>query len=148
MIDSWGKIPSGLMRGNFYELGNFEQCVNFNKKLPTPFGKLEGQYCRAAIPLAQTSQEIADTLELMNRMKDNKEARGMNFKLRSGICLPKSCSIKDLQEVLPFKISLCKSKTPIPFEPLDYICMYVALKNLYINEKVNFIFIPELLYQY
>lgn len=127
MIDSWGKIPSGLMRGNFYELGNFEQCLNFNKKLPTPFGKLEGQYCRVNIHLTQTSQEVAETHELMNRMNDNKEAstRGMNLKLKSGICMPKACTIKDLQEALPYKISSCKSKAPIPFEPLDYVTMYV-----------------------
>uniref|UniRef100_T1GQK5 Nose resistant-to-fluoxetine protein N-terminal domain-containing protein n=1 Tax=Megaselia scalaris TaxID=36166 RepID=T1GQK5_MEGSC len=37
MVDSWGKIPSGLMRGNIFEFGNFEECVNFKRDLPEPF---------------------------------------------------------------------------------------------------------------
>lgn len=111
VIDSWGKIPSGLMRGNLFAVGNYEECVNFSTKLQT-FGQLEGQYCRAHIPLNSNDREMADTVKLMSEFI-------------SGICVPKRCTSKDLQNLLPFKVTKCKSKNKIPFEPLDYVILWV-----------------------
>lgn len=31
VIDSWGKIPSGIFDGNFYEFGAFSQCLNIER---------------------------------------------------------------------------------------------------------------------
>lgn len=111
------------MTGHFHALGNFEECVNFNKKLPTPFGQLEGQYCLASIPLNPSNQKIADAYELMTKMNENKESPALKLKIKSGICLPKSCTLEDIQKLMPFKISACKSNDRIPFEPLDYVTM-------------------------
>lgn len=123
MIDSWGKIPSGLMKGNFRELGNYEECINFNTKLPLPFGQLEGQYCQITIPLIQSNLESSDTYELTNRMNENFEIKSHKMKLKNGICIPKSCTVDDIKKVLPFKVTSCKSKKSIPFESLDYVAM-------------------------
>ncbi|KAL5284195.1 hypothetical protein ACFFRR_006458 [Megaselia abdita] len=123
MIDSWGKIPAGLMLGNVHSIGNFDQCIDFNRKLPIAFGNLEGQYCNVHISLAPSSQEIMETNKLMNRMSEN---RAFGLALKAGICLPKSCSLRELQAVLPFKISSCKNKDPIPFESLDYVTIGIS----------------------
>lgn len=137
------------MTGHTYALGNFEECVNYNKKLPTPYGQLEGQYCRVNVPLNPSSRDIADSIDLMNRVNENRGSRALKLKLRSGVCFPKSCTIKDLQQVLPFKVSSCKSKEEIPFEALDYVAMYVVLKTLYnTNIEVPLIFLTEPFHQY
>lgn len=52
MIDSWGKLQSGLLMGNFYELGNFDECMNSD-------GGFAAQYCLAqfSITLPEGSDE-------------------------------------------------------------------------------------------
>lgn len=41
VIDAWGKLPSGILSGNFYEFGAFSQCFNIER-----FNELyETQYC-------------------------------------------------------------------------------------------------------
>lgn len=46
-MDSWGKIPSGILEGNLYELGSFTECLNikWNNK---PY---DSKYCLGAIKL-------------------------------------------------------------------------------------------------
>lgn len=31
VLDAWGKIPSGILDGNFYEFGSFSECFHINK---------------------------------------------------------------------------------------------------------------------
>lgn len=45
MIDSWGKIPSGILEGNVHELGSFTECLNLKRDGL----KYESQYCMATI---------------------------------------------------------------------------------------------------
>nr|XP_016931644.1 O-acyltransferase like protein [Drosophila suzukii] len=39
MIDAWGSIPSGILSGNLYDLGNFDECINIEKE------NIRGKYC-------------------------------------------------------------------------------------------------------
>ncbi|KAH8356383.1 hypothetical protein KR084_009551, partial [Drosophila pseudotakahashii] len=39
MIDAWGSIPSGILTGNSYDLGNFDECINIEKE------NIRGKYC-------------------------------------------------------------------------------------------------------
>nr|XP_044251481.1 nose resistant to fluoxetine protein 6-like [Drosophila takahashii] len=39
MIDAWGSIPSGVLTGNSYDLGNFDECINIIKE------NIRGKYC-------------------------------------------------------------------------------------------------------
>lgn len=41
VIDAWGKLPSAVFSGNFYELGGFSQCFDIQKNDVT----LKTQYC-------------------------------------------------------------------------------------------------------
>lgn len=47
MFDAWGKIPSGILVGNKYEFGSFDEClaVNYNESGST----FVGQYCLAHV---------------------------------------------------------------------------------------------------
>lgn len=47
MFDAWGKIPSGILAGNQYEFGSFDEClgVNYNDNRST----FIGQYCLAQV---------------------------------------------------------------------------------------------------
>lgn len=53
MADSWGKIPSGVLQGNLYELGNFDQCLGVMHVNETG-NSFKGQYCLAGIAPSQS----------------------------------------------------------------------------------------------
>lgn len=48
MADAWGKVPSGILAGNLYELGNFDQCLSIEQSVVNA-GKIRGQYCLAGL---------------------------------------------------------------------------------------------------
>lgn len=45
VIDSWGKLPSGILEGNFHEYGSFTECLNLMRNGQT----YKSQYCMATI---------------------------------------------------------------------------------------------------
>lgn len=69
VFDAWGKIPSGILLGNQYELGNFDECleVNYKENMST----FVGQYCLTQINVKLPEQTAlqqthirADVLDL------------------------------------------------------------------------------------
>ncbi|XP_017046371.1 nose resistant to fluoxetine protein 6-like [Drosophila ficusphila] len=44
MVDSWGSIPSGLLTGNTFDLGNFDECLSVNQVISSS-QKISGKYC-------------------------------------------------------------------------------------------------------
>uniref|UniRef100_A0A6P4EQ16 Nose resistant to fluoxetine protein 6-like isoform X1 n=1 Tax=Drosophila rhopaloa TaxID=1041015 RepID=A0A6P4EQ16_DRORH len=44
MIDSWGSIPSGILTGNTFDLGYFDECLSINKVISST-QKISGKYC-------------------------------------------------------------------------------------------------------
>ena len=49
VFDSWGKAPSGVLYGNVYEFGNFDQCISHSQDTGL-FGTIQGQHCTLMIP--------------------------------------------------------------------------------------------------
>ncbi|XP_016984860.1 nose resistant to fluoxetine protein 6 [Drosophila rhopaloa] len=52
MIDAWGSIPSGLLTGNSYDLGNFDECLNIKKEV-NQGRTLQGKYCFLSVSPAK-----------------------------------------------------------------------------------------------
>ncbi|BFF91963.1 nose resistant to fluoxetine protein 6-like [Drosophila madeirensis] len=75
MIDAWGSIPSGLLYGNAFHLGNFDECVKISKEVTSSL-RINGKYCFLIVPISTTSQSAA---------------LGYST-LRIGSCFPASCS--------------------------------------------------------
>ncbi|KAH8278495.1 hypothetical protein KR018_004087, partial [Drosophila ironensis] len=44
VIDSWGSIPTGLLTGNSYSLGNFDECLSINQAIENS-REIRGKYC-------------------------------------------------------------------------------------------------------
>lgn len=55
MYDAWGKLPSGILSGNAYELGDFDACLRIAEPIDdgaavgTAVGTVRGQYCLAQL---------------------------------------------------------------------------------------------------
>ncbi|KAI8040175.1 hypothetical protein M5D96_007605 [Drosophila gunungcola] len=50
MMDSWGSNPSGLLTGNVYDLGNFDECLNVRREV-SQNRTLQGKYCFRSVYL-------------------------------------------------------------------------------------------------
>ncbi|XP_026847268.1 nose resistant to fluoxetine protein 6 isoform X2 [Drosophila persimilis] len=58
MIDAWGSIPSGVLSGNAFHLGNFDECVKISEEI-TSSHSIHGKYCFLIVPAASISLKIA-----------------------------------------------------------------------------------------
>lgn len=46
MLDASAKIPNGIFKGNLYDFGSFEECLDFEA---TSVKNVQGKYCLGSI---------------------------------------------------------------------------------------------------
>ena len=51
MVDAWGKVPSGILSGNFIEPGDFLECINlhgeYESETLNDTVEVKGKYCQS-----------------------------------------------------------------------------------------------------
>lgn len=119
LLDSMAKPPYGLLRGTFSIMGDYDECleVRATKKGEVAHTKQEeyyhGQYCMVELEFPRS---IASTLDDYNNKRVNISAFGKlapfiaefsatnfaknYFTYKIGVCMPSTCSMEDLQEIL------------------------------------------------
>ncbi|CAG0883124.1 unnamed protein product [Darwinula stevensoni] len=110
MLDATGKIPEGILEGNLFEWGNWDQClaikVSLNEStLPEGIqGNFTGKYCLTNLIFMDPAQR-----ELQMRAIRPKPRTGGLGEMASllgalppaiGVCVPSSCSHQDLSNFL------------------------------------------------
>uniref|UniRef100_A0A182HJZ5 Nose resistant-to-fluoxetine protein N-terminal domain-containing protein n=1 Tax=Anopheles arabiensis TaxID=7173 RepID=A0A182HJZ5_ANOAR len=70
MFDSWGKNPSGILFGNVFEFGNFDQCRRISHQ--GSLTKIGGQHCTLYIDLSRIGVPVPAPLQY-------------------GVCVPDTC---------------------------------------------------------
>lgn len=63
MIDSWGKLPAGIVQGNFYSFGSFDECLAVERPAVDNKPLLQSQYCLAEM---YTKTGVEQTQALKN----------------------------------------------------------------------------------
>ncbi|KAH8247743.1 hypothetical protein KR038_009248 [Drosophila bunnanda] len=77
MIDAWGSIPSGILTGNAYDLGNFDECLNIKKEVS--LGRtIRGKYCFLSV---SPGKMLGLGNSIIGRVS-----------VRTATCFPASCS--------------------------------------------------------
>ncbi|XP_069696138.1 nose resistant to fluoxetine protein 6-like [Periplaneta americana] len=116
MYDSSAKLPSGILRGNVNQLGDFDQCLAVGDGEESP--SIDGKYCLASVDVRATALDSNDT-ETLHHAVDLAQAYGFiksshrdpgHFIPRFttfqwGLCMPASCSSADLQQTLAEALS-------------------------------------------
>ncbi|CAH1964853.1 unnamed protein product [Acanthoscelides obtectus] len=98
MFDSFAKFPTGILYGNYYELGNFDECVGALGTIKDEENDTEttiqGQYCLTDIHFRAKNK--ATVTDRMLRSVRNKDRYAYNRTvIHWGICLPSSCTSED-----------------------------------------------------
>lgn len=67
VIDSSAKMPSGILRGNLNQYGDFDECINVHDN-----SGISGKYCLAAIQLKHPifSDQISAYHQVRNNLTD------------------------------------------------------------------------------
>ncbi|XP_016949365.1 nose resistant to fluoxetine protein 6 [Drosophila biarmipes] len=78
MIDSWGLLPSGLLVGNWWNLGNFDECIGTNHAVSSAHS-VRGKYCFSKLALSPGSSMLT---------------------IKSAVCFPASCSAAHMDTML------------------------------------------------
>ncbi|XP_016976451.1 nose resistant to fluoxetine protein 6-like [Drosophila rhopaloa] len=84
MMDSWGSTPSGMLTGNFYDLGNFDECIKIRTEV-SQNRTIQGKYC----------------------------FRSVNLVGKSGTCIPASCSAAQMKSYVG-QLAKLSPKSGIP----------------------------------
>nr|CAD7402723.1 unnamed protein product [Timema cristinae] len=119
MYDSSAKLPSGVLRGNVNQLGDFDQCLSVTGSEPsTPMDLIRGQYCLASIdisatPHAMSGKESLETpvhwAQSMELFKSSRLDPGHFVPQFStimwGLCVPHSCTPNDVDASLKNALS-------------------------------------------
>ncbi|KAJ9598095.1 hypothetical protein L9F63_026800, partial [Diploptera punctata] len=109
MLDSSTKVPAGLLEGNVFDLGNFDECINVDVTEDT--NSFKGQHCLATVNWQE------------------KEASSFTWSM----CVPSTCTAHDLEVLLinTFNYTVdvspatCHTKQTKPFTPEDSLAIYV-----------------------
>lgn len=135
VVDSWGKIPAGIMMGNIFAFGNFDECVNFKRELSAPIQTMEGQYCMAFLKVSKGNSRFFSSHEPNILTSNNthfngefeiEDRAGSSLFIGSGICIPKSCDSHSMNQYLrdtSISITACQTNDRVELKPIDYVTM-------------------------
>lgn len=68
MLDSSTKLPDGILAGNTFQMGHFDECISVGVILPESNRKLKGQYCLAEIEYSPRDFEAHSSLDTTNEI--------------------------------------------------------------------------------
>ncbi|XP_018562596.1 nose resistant to fluoxetine protein 6-like [Anoplophora glabripennis] len=100
MFDSFPKFPVGIIYGNHYQMGNFDECVGVERLLKEEEDEiqLQGQYCLADIHFQRKKESNGRFARSTNKAEVKTDRNKFNNSvIHWGICLPSSCSTEDAQ---------------------------------------------------
>ncbi|KAJ3657597.1 hypothetical protein Zmor_009385 [Zophobas morio] len=107
MYDASTKIPNGLVGGNYFDLGHFDECYGIQ------YGDIYGKYCLGAFPFNQMPVSLRDpsvntTIDRSPRILEDfgDPYTGYHF----AVCVPSNWSVTDIPGSLIYGEEFCYSK--------------------------------------
>lgn len=147
MLDSWGKIPSGILAGSHTAIGSFGECLQleasqyclmFTKPPIDPPGRMEGifrpfpeQRFNLTSETFRTAAQYSHFFHYMNST--------------TGLCLPDSCSRDEIRLIaqnisstsgfdLEIDVDLCQTRSQAnPIRPREILALTIVIGVLTLN---------------
>ncbi|KAK6625956.1 hypothetical protein RUM43_006255 [Polyplax serrata] len=126
MLDASAKLPSGIISGNLNQFGDFDECISV---LGGNQGqKIKGKYCLANIHIKINNenaeepkiQALDDAIHSHRMLTNNIFDEGHRIpKFETfvwGVCVPSSCSSRDIEAALGYKLKKISKGSPLSFQ--------------------------------
>ncbi|XP_059480961.1 nose resistant to fluoxetine protein 6-like [Neocloeon triangulifer] len=108
MLDASANTPSGILEGNIYNLGDFDECLSVDN------GQIQGQYCLASLnvdgprlenlrgrPVHDAQLTPYPFSNAWHHIQNRGERwRAPRDSVKLAICVPKTCSNSDVQRAM------------------------------------------------
>ncbi|KAJ3651806.1 hypothetical protein Zmor_017816 [Zophobas morio] len=127
MLDATGKIYPGLLNGNINLIGDYDECLAINESKNGR--RISGKYCTLALTMGDSGiSPLATSLKQGTSFKQSYLNHYTIFKFMQntsmtwGICVPKSCSVRNLK-ILAHDVQ-AKFKLPVEIGLTENSCSY------------------------
>ncbi|EFA01530.2 Nose resistant to fluoxetine protein 6-like Protein [Tribolium castaneum] len=95
MFDSSSKLQAGILEGNLFEFGAFQQCIQIYRD--TNHGPIRGKFCSLKVkPDMNLLQKILEFRNVSRRRFSKVYQFVSNAALAWSVCIPDSCSTQDV----------------------------------------------------
>ncbi|GFY71974.1 nose resistant to fluoxetine protein 6 [Trichonephila inaurata madagascariensis] len=130
MLDAYGKVPSGTLRGNFLWIGKYEECVDVHVDADRNDSRseIDGIYCVATWNV---------------KLPNNFNLPLQQLPVKTGLCLPESCSSLDIKQDIRHLVSLLRS---LPF--LGEYGEFLNFHSMTCKETFPRLSVPALIFLY
>ncbi|XP_078037167.1 uncharacterized protein LOC144470165 isoform X2 [Augochlora pura] len=139
MLDSSAKIPSGLLRGNMNQFGDFDECMGVmaHVKLNNATMKVQGKYCLANIDFYADDPDMRIPVNLLHgrstfrgSMRDPGHLIPKGTTANWALCIPAACSADDAKHIVEQALDFYNSTIGIKFiVDVDPNMCYVKQKS-------------------
>ncbi|XP_011692910.1 PREDICTED: uncharacterized protein LOC105452989 [Wasmannia auropunctata] len=151
MLDSSAKIPSGLLRGNVNQLGDYDQCLGVlaHVKVDEKTIRIQGKYCLATVDLHASHSDMRLPVNLMQarafirgNMHDPGHFIPKFTTFNWALCLPAACSAEDAERALESTLKDYNGTVGIKFTvDVDPNMCYVKQKSqTYSKETIGVLY--------
>ncbi|XP_011164184.2 uncharacterized protein LOC105198999 [Solenopsis invicta] len=151
MLDSSAKIPSGLLRGNVNQLGDYDQCLGVlaHVKVDEKTIRIQGKYCLATVDLHASHSDMRLPVNLMQarafirgNMHDPGHFIPKFTTFNWALCLPAACSAQDAERALGSALKDYNETVGIKFTvDVDPSMCYVKQKSqTYSKETIGVLY--------
>ncbi|KAK0159785.1 hypothetical protein PV327_010861 [Microctonus hyperodae] len=124
MLDSSAKIPSGLLRGNVNQLGDYDECLGISAhvKIDDKTVKVQGKYCLANVDIYAILPEMKVPVNLIQSrnflratIRDTGHFVPKFTTINWALCLPAACSSTDAQIAVSSTLSYLNITSGLKF---------------------------------
>ncbi|XP_011298799.1 uncharacterized protein [Fopius arisanus] len=125
MLDSSGKMPSGLLRGNANQFGDFDQCLGVSSKIRLDDKqtlRIQGKYCLASVDIQAITPETKVPVHLMQSrgflrgsMKDSGHFVPKFTTINWALCIPSGCSAGDARSAVEAGLARINETSGVKF---------------------------------
>lgn len=94
VLDATSKVPAGILIGNIWDLGMFDECVQVIGRDNS--ANIQGQHCM--VSLALPTKFFGDVSQILNlqRISVYNPSANVDLSLTASVCLPSSCDESDI----------------------------------------------------
>lgn len=131
VIDAQGKPPAGILQGNLFFLGSFQQCrsVRATGLARSPWN---GEFCvaqlstyespRKPLPCINATHGGNETEEATRESSSDGRSCSRSVVLKYGLCVPDTCSSVDVENILNLTLGLVSARNSSAFCKVHVDC--------------------------
>lgn len=120
MLDASSKVPAGILNGNYYDLGMYDQCIRVKgHSNPSNIG---GQYCSVFVEMPTESIPDGESVFIVQKISVYNPIANGEISFGAAVCLPSSCSDDDVTNFVNASIQSTYALSKIGIRVLQARC--------------------------